>query len=140
VERLKLMTLLSGSVPLQDAIAMYLQERPYEAHLRRLRTALATQQAAFVAAVVDHFPPGTRVSRPAGGYFVWLELPGVDALQLFDAAFAQGVSLAPGPMFSARQEFRQCIRLNTGQAWSPAIEQAIARLARLAADAAPRSR
>jgi DNA-binding transcriptional MocR family regulator len=139
VERLKLMTLLSGSVPVQDAIGMYLQERPYEAHLRRLRTALATQQALFVAALARHFPPGTLVSRPAGGYFVWLELPGGDAMQLFDAAFAAGVSLAPGPMFSARQEFRRCIRLNTGQVWSPAIEQALARLARLVGDAARRS-
>jgi DNA-binding transcriptional MocR family regulator len=140
IERLKLMTLLSGSVPVQDAIAMYLQERPYEAHLRRLRTALATQQALFVAALARHFPPGTLVSRPAGGYFVWLELPAGDAMQLFDAGFAEGVSLAPGPMFSARQEFRHCMRLNTGQVWSPAIEHAIARLGRLAqaAAAAPR--
>lgn len=137
VERLKLMTLLSGSVPVQDAIAMYLQERPYEAHLRRLRMALATQQALFVAAVGRHFPQGTLVSRPSGGYFVWLELPAGDAMQLFDAAFAAGVSLAPGPMFSARHEFRRCIRLNTGQLWSPAIEQAIARLGRLVQDAAP---
>jgi DNA-binding transcriptional MocR family regulator len=136
VERLKLMTLLSGSVPVQDAIAMYLRERPYEAHLRRLRTALATQQALFVDALARRFPQGTRVSRPAGGYFVWLELPGGDAMQLFDAALAEGVSLAPGPMFSARQEFRHCIRLNTGQVWSPAIEHAIARLGRLAGDAA----
>jgi DNA-binding transcriptional MocR family regulator len=84
----------------------------------------------FVAALARHFPQGTLVSRPAGGYFVWLELPGGDAMQLFDAAFAEGVSLAPGPMFSARQEFRNCIRLNTGQVWSPAIEHAIARLGR----------
>lgn len=101
VERLKLMTLLTGSVPVQDAIATYLRERPYEAHLRRL-----------------------------------VELPGGDAMELFDAAFADGVSLAPGPMFSARQEFRRCIRLNTGQVWTPAIEQGIVRLAHLATAAA----
>jgi DNA-binding transcriptional MocR family regulator len=136
VERLKLMTLLSGSVPAQDAIAMYLQECPYEAHLRRLRTALASQQALFLAALARHFPQGTLISRPSGGYFVWLELPGGDAMQLFDAAFAEGVSLAPGPMFSARQQLRNCIRLNTGQVWSPAIEHAIARLGRLVQDAA----
>ena len=105
------MTLLSGSVPVQDAIAQYLLERPYEAHLRRLRMALATQQASFVDAVGRHFPQGTLVSRPSGGYFVWLELPAGDAMQLFDAAFAAGVALAPGPMFSARPEFRRrCFR------------------------------
>jgi DNA-binding transcriptional MocR family regulator len=136
VERLKLMTLLSGSVPAQDAIATYLQEVAYEAHLRRLRTALASRQADFLAAIERHFPPDTLVSRPCGGYFVWLELPTGDAMQLFERALAEGVSLAPGPMFSARQEFRNCIRLNTCQTDAPAIEHAVARLGRLVQDAA----
>jgi DNA-binding transcriptional MocR family regulator len=140
VERLKLMTLLTGTIPTQAAIATYLQDGGYDAHLRRLRRSLADQQAAMVGAVHRHFPDGTRVSLPQGGYFIWLELPEqVDAVDLFWAASAQGVSIAPGPMFSARGEFGHCIRLNTGQVWSRKVEDAVARLGRLVAGQMPRS-
>lgn len=131
VERLKLMTLLSASVPAQAAVSAYLHDAPYDAHLRRLRRALASQMASMVEAVQCNFPAGTRVSRPHGGYFAWLELPpGVDALRLFETAFADHVSLGPGPMFSVRKEFGNCIRLNAGQVWTPAVEHAIAMLGR----------
>jgi len=132
VERLKLITLLTGAIPTQAAIATYLQEGGFDAHLRRLRRSLADQQAAMVDAVNRHFPAGTRVSPPQGGYFVWLEFDRqVDAVDLFWAATAQGISLAPGPIFSARGEFKHCIRLNTGQVWSPQVEDAIVRIGRL---------
>jgi DNA-binding transcriptional MocR family regulator len=140
VERLKLMTLLTGAIPTQAAIATYLQDGGYDPHLRRLRRSLADQQAAVVDAVNRHFPDGTRVSLPQGGYFIWLELPEqVDAVELFWAASAQGVSIAPGPMFSARGEFRHCIRLNTGQVWSRKVEDAVVRIGRLVARQMPRS-
>jgi len=140
VERLKLMMQLTGTIPTQAAIAAYLQDGGYEPHLRRLRRSLADQQAAMVSAVHRHFPDGTRVSLPQGGYFIWLELPKqVNAVDLFWAASAQGVSIAPGPIFSARGEFRNCIRLNTGQLWSPKVEDAVVRIGRLVARQMPRS-
>ncbi len=134
VERLKLTTLLTGTIPTQSAIADYLQHGGYDAHLRRLRRSLADHQAAMVRAVHRHFPDGTRVSMPQGGYFIWVEFPKqVDAVALFWAASAQGVSIAPGPMFSPRGEFRHCIRLNTGQVWGRKIEDAVAKVASLVA-------
>jgi DNA-binding transcriptional MocR family regulator len=134
VERLKLMTLLTGTIATQAAIATYLQDGGYEPHLRRLRRSLADQQAAMVGAAHQHFPDGTRVSLPHGGYFIWLELPErVDAVDLFWAASSQGISIAPGPIFSARGAFRNCIRLNTGQVWSRKVEDAVVRIGRLVA-------
>ena len=36
--------------------------------------------------VLRHFPPGTRVSQPQGGYFLWVQLPDpVDTLALHRA-------------------------------------------------------
>jgi len=140
VERLKLSTLLTGAIPTQAAIATYLQDGGYDSHLRRLRRTLADQQAVVVDAVHRYFPEGTRVSLPQGGYFIWLELPEpVDAVELFWAASAQGISIAPGPMFSARGEFSHCIRLNTGQVWSRKVEDAIVKIASLVAWQMPRS-
>lgn len=136
VERLKLMTSLSGSIPVQAALAEYLQEGGYDHHLRGLRQSLSAQRNSLFDAVNRHFPDGTRVARPAGGYFVWVELPvGVDAMALHRAALAQRISLAPGPMFSARAEFQHHIRLTCGQHWDDSLERAMRTLARLVDDA-----
>ena len=123
---------LSGSWPAQAALAQYLQGGDFERHLRALRRSLARQQQAMLDAIARHFPPATRVSRPQGGYFLWVELPaGCDSLALHGPALAEGISLAPGPMFSAAGAFRHCLRLNCGQPWTPALERAMARLGQL---------
>ncbi|AHZ77813.1 transcriptional regulator [Pseudomonas putida] len=116
IERLKLMTSLCASMPAQAAIADYLQHGGYDRHLRKLRYALEGQQANMLAAIARHFPAQTRVSQPSGGYFLWLELPEqMDALKLFHMALAQGISIAPGPIFSPTRRFGNCIRLNYGR-------------------------
>ena len=132
ISRLKLMTTISPSVPAQAALADYLQHGGYDRHLRKLRHALETQQASMLASAARHFPASTRVTRPSGGYFLWFEFPEqVDSLQLFRLALAQGISLAPGPIFSATRRFGNCARLNYGHPWSAQSEQAMAVLGRI---------
>ncbi|HSC68227.1 MAG TPA: GntR family transcriptional regulator MpaR [Cellvibrio sp.] len=132
IHRLKLMTTISPSVPAQVAIADYLQHGGYDRHLRKLRDTLEHQQQLMLAAIAKYFPTSTRVTRPAGGYFLWVELPPqVDSLQLFALALAQGISIAPGPIFSATRGFRHCIRLNYGYPWDADMEEAMAMLGRL---------
>ena len=134
IGRLKLMTTISPSVPAQAAIADYLQHGGYDRHLRKLRIALETQQAAMLASAARHFPAQTRVTRPSGGYFLWFEFPErVDSLQLFQLALAQGISLAPGPIFSATRGFRHCARLNHGHPWDAQSERAMELLGRILA-------
>lgn len=134
IGRLKLMTTISPSVPAQAAIADYLQHGGYDRHLRKLRIALETQQAAMLASAARHFPAETRVTRPGGGYFLWFEFPErVDSLQLFQLALAQGISLAPGPIFSATRGFRHCARLNHGHPWDAQSERAMELLGRIIA-------
>ncbi|QTN46355.1 GntR family transcriptional regulator MpaR [Ectopseudomonas mendocina] len=134
IARLKLMTTISPSVPAQAALADYLQHGGYDRHLRKLRHALEMQQSAMLASAARHFPASTRVTRPSGGYFLWFEFPErLDSLQLLRLALAQGISLAPGPIFSASQGFRHCARLNYGHPWNPRNEQAMEVLGRLVA-------
>ena len=132
IERLKLMTSLCASMPAQAAIADYLQHGGYDRHLRKLRYALEGQQANMLAAISRHFPAQTRVSQPSGGYFLWLELPEqMDALKLFHMALAQGISIAPGPIFSPTRRFGNCIRLNYGSPWHDGAERAMETLGRI---------
>ncbi|MDO9360216.1 MAG: PLP-dependent aminotransferase family protein [Polaromonas sp.] len=140
IERLKLVTTLAASLPAQMAVADYLQNGGYDKHLRRLRHALESQLAALLASVARHLPAGVRVSVPAGGYFVWIEFAaGFDALQLHQAALERGISIAPGPMFSARRRFGQCVRLNCGHPWDARFEDAMQALGTLVRQQPPYS-
>jgi DNA-binding transcriptional MocR family regulator len=134
VTRLKLTTTLSTSAPGQAALADYLAKGGYDKHLRQLRHTLALQRDAMVDAVARYFPRGTKATRPAGGYFLWIELPGkADALELHRQALSLGISVAPGPMFSAHRGFTNCLRLNYGHAWDARAQEAIQTLGKLAA-------
>ncbi len=114
VKRLKMMSTLATSLPPQLAIAEYLATGGYDRHLRNLREALSRQRQRTLRLIERHFPAGTRVTRPEGGYFLWLELPStVDALALHREALAHHqISTAPGVLFSADRRFVHHLRLN----------------------------
>jgi DNA-binding transcriptional MocR family regulator len=133
VQRLKMMSSLATALPPQLAIADYLAQGGYDRHLRQLRAALATERVRAGRLIERHFPSGTRVTRPAGGYFVWLELPeSVNALALHHRASAQGISTAPGVLFSADRRFDHHLRLNVGHPGDTRIDEALRVLGELA--------
>lgn len=130
VQRLKLMTTLSASSPAQAGIADYLEYGGYDRHLRKLRAALQAQLASMQSALRQHLPHEVRWANPAGGYFLWLQLPeAVDAMAFHRLAIARGISIAPGPIFSATHAYQNCVRVNFGHPWSVKIEEAIRALA-----------
>jgi DNA-binding transcriptional MocR family regulator len=135
IEQLKWMTTLSASLPAQVAIADFLEHGSYDRHLRQLRTALESQHLQMQQAIARHFTFDVKVSRPRGGYFLWLELPeAIDALELHRRALLQGISLAPGPIFSIGHDYPNFIRLNFGHPHTPRIEQALATIAAIVVD------
>jgi DNA-binding transcriptional MocR family regulator len=127
------MTTLATAVPTQEALSDYLQHGGYDRHLRQLRQTLADSQARALRGIAKCFPKGTRVTRPEGGYFLWVELPEqVDALKLHRLALSQNISLAPGHLFSADKRFANCLRLNYGQAGDERFDDAIRTIGQLA--------
>jgi DNA-binding transcriptional MocR family regulator len=128
----KLTASLATSIPVQLALARYLERGSYDRHLRALRATLRAQRDAYTAVIAEHFPPGTRVSRPDGGYFLWVELDGVDTLALHERAMARGVSLAPGAMFCASGGFRNSVRINAGHPLDARARAAIEQVGALA--------
>ena len=51
-------------------------------------------------------------------------VPGTDSLRLYEDALGEGISIAPGPMFSASGRHGSFTRLNTAF-WSPSVEVAL---------------
>ncbi|MGH7768683.1 MAG: PLP-dependent aminotransferase family protein [Candidatus Binatia bacterium] len=126
VEHLKSMNTAATATLPQMAVAEFLESGGYDRHLRRLRKALSVQIQQVTLAISQCFPKGTRVTRPAGGFVLWVELPkAVDSLELHRKALEKKISIAPGPMFSAKQKHRNFFRLSCGQPWSNKLEQAL---------------
>jgi len=132
IERLKLLTsVASPSLP-QSVIAEFLVTGGYDRYLKRLRTRLAGQVESVRQAIAKYFPQGTRISRPAGGYMLWIEFPPrINALKLYRAALAENISILPGTIFSATGQYKNHIRINCGHVWSEIYDRALLMLGRL---------
>lgn len=141
VERLKFANNVATPTLPQRAVASFLRSGSYDRHLRALRGRLEEIALRTSAAVAEAFPAGTRVSRPRGGCFLWVELaPEVDALDLHARALRAGIAVAPGPIFSATRSHRSCIRIACCEPWGARTAGAIATLGQLAARQDARAR
>lgn len=124
---------LCSPVLTQAALADYLASGAYDAHMRRMRRTLEANLVRMTRAIEASFPTDTKVSRPMGGFALWLELPKrFDSRALFDEALDHGICFAPGDVFSASRRYRNCLRLSAASAWSDSIEDGVRRLGRLA--------
>ena len=132
VEYLKYVANLATPTLPQLATARLLESGVYERHLRRVRVEYARAVEQMIDAVDRHFPEGTKVTRPDGGFVIWIELPkDVDSFELARKLLGNGISIAPGPIFSASQKYRNCMRLSCACRWSNEVEKALASIVRL---------
>ena len=119
----------STSTLTQMAVAGFIRQGYYQPHLRRMRIIYQRNLEIFTRLVRQYFPCGICVTRPQGGFLVWVELPeAFDAhrlnLELRDAK----VQIAVGSLFSASGKYRNCLRLSYAQPCNERIENAIATL------------
>jgi DNA-binding transcriptional MocR family regulator len=133
VRRLKFTNTLGTPVVLQKTVSDFLRNGGYDHHLRSIRRAYHHQLHLFSQAILRHFPEGTRLSRPEGGFVLWIELPpGVDTLRLHRDALKHHITTAPGALFSVKDRYKNCLRMNCGVPWSDATEAAVRTLGELA--------
>ena len=122
----KLATTVAVAVPTQLAIAEFLASGSFDRHLQKLRRVFQGNVARWTQEVLARFPEGTRVSRPMGGFLLWVQLPeSVDSAELQRRAVRRGLSIAPGPAFSASGQYSNCLRMNAGYAWSERTAEAV---------------
>ncbi len=130
--RLKIATSFGTAILPQLAIANFLESGGYDRHVRHIRRAYAQKVTEMAQDVMRFFPEGTRVSRPGGGFVIWVQMPEpVDSLTLYRASVQAGITVAPGQIFSATQKYRNFIRLNAAY-YSPENSWALAKLGELA--------
>lgn len=132
IEYLKYVTSIASPTAPQLAVAELLSSGRYERYLREVRGRYANAVARMRDAVIKYFPEGTRVSNPQGGFVLWVELPGEnDSFEIARRALMQGVSIAPGPLFSASGKYKNYFRLSCARVWDDKLERALIALAKI---------
>jgi DNA-binding transcriptional MocR family regulator len=123
---------------LELALADLLMQPGHESAYRHLRSTIAARVDEARGLVAEHFPRGTRVTDPPGGFILWAELPGaIDSLRLFEACLAERICVAPRVLFGASGRYRHCVRLGVGGTWDETQREALRRIGRIAASMLP---
>ena len=126
IRALKQTSTLATVTITQLAIAEFLANGGYDHYLRGIRRTYFEQVERISHALAESFPSEIKITRPAGGFVLWVELPrNVSALKLHELALAEKISIAPGPMFAAKPSFENYIRISCGHPWSSRMERAI---------------
>lgn len=133
--RMKLYHSISSTSIVQEVVADFLETGRYEAHLRKLRQTLYTNYLHYIRCIQEHFPADTRLSRPQGGFVLWVELNRrADTVDLYERAMRHKISIAPGKIFTLQKQYNNCLRLNYGLVWNEKTRKALVTLGRLAGE------
>jgi DNA-binding transcriptional MocR family regulator len=89
----------------------------------------------MVQALEEFMPEGVKFTRPAGGMFIWVELPeGFDGAALLARAIEEErVAFVPGSAFYATQPQLNTLRLSFSATCPDKIREGIRRLGALIA-------
>ena len=103
-------------------------------HLKKINEMYAEKMFAMISAIEKYFPEGTKYTKPEGGLFIWVELPGKpDVLKLFKKATEEyKVAFVPGIHFcKIEEDGNRHIRLNFSSSTPEKIEEGIRKLGHL---------
>jgi DNA-binding transcriptional MocR family regulator len=132
VKQVKRIHNISAPTLTQAAMAHFLQHGRYEYHLKNMRKALHTQCLRYLQSIIDHFPEDTKVSRPHGGFVLWVELnKKINAFKLRSEAMKHQISIVPGKIFSPSCNYSNCIRISFGKPWDEDAEYGIMMLGKI---------
>jgi 2-aminoadipate transaminase len=80
-------------------------------------------------ALSQFMPEGVRFTRPAGGMFLWVTVPGVDTTDLLRISAESKVVFVPGVNFYSGRDVHDGMRLNFSNAPEKNIRVGVERLA-----------
>ena len=101
----------------------------FDAHVRRIAQTYAHRRRVMAEALAEFMPEGVRFTRPAGGMFLWVTVPGVDTTELLKISAESKVVFVPGVNFYPGRNVHDGMRLNFSNASEKNIRLGVERLA-----------
>ena len=136
IQRLKLVTSLATSRYVQQGLAAFIEEGGYDRHLRRYVPNLQAQRDELIRFVQNEWQVPCVTPVPQGGLTLWLQLPEqIDSMKVYARARERDVLITPGALFTATNQFRNCLRVSYAHPWSEERIQALQALGGILQDA-----
>jgi DNA-binding transcriptional MocR family regulator len=105
-----------------------------QSHIAALCENYGARRDAMLKALTAFMPPGVEWTKPEGGMFIWVRLPGgIDGAQLLAEAIEMGVAFVPGGAFFPNDRQHNTLRLNFSLCDPAIIRTGIERLGKLIA-------
>lgn len=115
IKRQKLSSNSSTNSFAQITMLEFLKKGDIRNHFSDTRTKIAHQRQQYQQYLAINLPPGMKISRPNGGYMLWIEGPqNFDSVAFFEEGLKQKISITPGPVFSASMNYKNSFRINAG--------------------------
>jgi 2-aminoadipate transaminase len=121
---------LCNSSLAQLMIGEYLANQPWREQVKVFRELYRERRDAMLEALGAVMPGGCRWTRPAGGFYVWLQLPpGLDSKSMLPRAISSRVAYVPGTGFYAGGGGADYLRLSYCFPEPARIREGVRRLA-----------
>jgi 2-aminoadipate transaminase len=129
--------LLHGKQPADLHTGMVQQMATYEVcrngfvdhHVEQIKAFYKERRDVMLQALEEHFPPEAHFTHPAGGLFVWAELPRyVDTRELLVEAVQDRVAFVPGQGFHPDNTGTNTMRLNFSNVTPDLLREGVRRL------------
>src|SRR5579863_180019 len=101
----------------------------FDGHVRRIAATYARRRDVMAEALAEFMPDGVRFTRPSGGMFLWVTVPGVDTNELLRISAEAKVVFVPGVNFYPGRNVHDGMRLNFSNANEENIRIGVERLA-----------
>ena len=120
----------------QQVILQLLSSGMLERHLLKFRLEMHKNFNRYAFLIQQHFPNGTKITQPNGGLYIWVELPvTLNTTSLLPKAIEQGISYAPGEIFSPKGGYQHYLRISYSGLWEKKVESALIALGKLFSNA-----
>ena len=122
------------SSPVQLAITDFVERGDYARHLKNIRLHAQQQSVQYIHYLRENLPKNSKISQPAGGYVLWIEIPQFDANKLLTLAIENNIEIYIGESFSTLDLYPSCFRLNIGYTLIEEVKLQLNRLMALVED------
>jgi 2-aminoadipate transaminase len=97
----------------QRIVCEFLSRGCLEPHLENIRAGYLRKRDAMLEALKRHLPRQAEWTRPRGGFFIWVRLPGAfDSGKALPEAILRGMAFVPGKAFFTRDGGQNSLRLS----------------------------
>jgi 2-aminoadipate transaminase len=119
----------------QLMVKAYFEESPWRAYVDSLTEIYRARRDTMLDALAEFFPPEAQWTRPAGGLFIWVTLPGfIDTTDLLARALRDNVAFVPGEAAYLDGRGRSSMRLNFSGSGEDAVREGVRRIGKVVSE------